>query len=187
MFRHPRPPEPKDAAAADALLRLLRAAVEDLAELGPSPVVVAAAPGRFNDVAWYPWQLVRVGAESVEHDEYDGTRKQFVAALAKGSASVQHAGSVLERLEAAQWRDVFLRAYELPLNDEFLAVVIQYELPWFIYASSNIGGREHVFALWQDELEYFGECVSRTDDELIDERGLVFARELDGGHALDWP
>ena len=52
--------------------------------------------------------------------------------------------------------------------------VLQHELPWFLYASSNLAGREHVFGIWTGELEYFGECVDRTDDQLIDELGLVF-------------
>jgi hypothetical protein len=105
------------------------------------------------------------------------TRAEYGRRIAAANASVRAAAAVLERLETADWRGLFIRAFDLPLGDEFVAVVVQHGLPWFVYASSNLSGREHVFALSGDGgMSYFGECVERTDEELLDGRGLVFGR-----------
>jgi hypothetical protein len=174
VWRHPEPPEPRDAAAYTELCRLVHEAAAALDDLDASPAVVASAPNRFNDVGWYDWLLVRVGECVVEHDAYTTTRAAYTRDLASAAPDVRAAAAALERLETAGWHTVFLRAFDLPLDDQFLAVVIQHGLPWFVYASSNCSGREHAFALWRDDaLSYFGECITRTDDELIDGRGLV--------------
>ena len=75
----------------------------------------------------------------------------------------------------ASWAD--LRHRILGFDDELLVVVMQDGARWLVYASSNLGAREHVFALGDDaSIVYEAECIGRTDDELLDGRGLVFAR-----------
>ena len=174
--RHPEPPTCKDASALSSLEGMLGEAATRLRAIAGELVVVASAPNRFNDVSNFEWSLVRVDHETVEGDAYVTSRAAFVAELAASSPALRSAAAVLADLEARDWRGTWIRAFGLPLDEEFLAIVIQRGAPFFLYASSNLGGREHVFSLW-DGLRYFGECVGRTDEALIGLSG-------DGGDAL---
>ncbi|MBX7190521.1 MAG: hypothetical protein K1X94_00600 [Sandaracinaceae bacterium] len=175
--RHPDPPRVRDALAHAHFAALVLAAVDELAALAAPLVAVASSPNRFNDVAWYDWALVRVGSEVVERDAYCVSESEHRGELARASDRARAASRVLERLEHAGWRELFTQSYGLGFDDELLALVVQEGARWLVYASSNCGGREHVFALGGHEpIAYEAECVTRTDDELIDGRGLVFAR-----------
>lgn len=175
--RHPEPPGVIDAQAHARFAALVRAAAGELATISAPVVAVASAPNRFNDVAWYDWEMVRVGDEVVERDDYCVSAAEHRAELARSSEALRAAARVLEGLERAAWRALFTRSYGLGFDDEFLAVVVQDGARWLVYASSNLAGREHVFALGEDaSIVYEAECIGRTDDELLDGRGLVFAR-----------
>lgn len=122
-----------------------------------------------------------MGAEVLERDAYrDNSNEDFRTRVARASAQAQRATEVLDRLEAADWRRLWIRAFDLPINDEFLAIVIQEGVPWFLYGSSNMGRGDYVFALWRDDgLSYFGECRERTDETLLAGLGFQFALEAD--------
>lgn len=165
--RHDHPPEARDAAAAAELFAMLVDEARVLASLRVPVTAVAAAPAKFNDVSWGQWWLARAGDAIAEADSYFTTRADYDEQLRRGDPALQTAGAVLERLERRGWRQTWLRAYELPLHEEFLALIVQDGAPWFLYATSNSGDRYHAFALWQaPSLVYVGECIERMDDEL---------------------
>ena len=175
--RHPEPPRVVDHDAHAELVAHLLDAAAALARLDAPIAAVASAPNRFNDVAWFDWEMVRVADDVVERDAYCISPAEPRAELARASDAVRAAARVLERLERAQWRALFTRSYGLGFGEEFLAVVVQHGRRWLVYASSNCGDREHVFELGgAPPIRYEAECVGRTDDELLDGRGLVFAR-----------
>jgi hypothetical protein len=175
--RHPEPPAVIDAQAHARFAALVRTAADELATISAPIVAVASAPNRFNDVAWFDWEMVRVGDEVVERDDYCISAAEHRTELGRSSETLRAAARVLEGLDRAEWRALFTRCYGLGFDDEFLAVVVQDGARWLVYASSNLADREHVFALGDDDsIVYEAECVGRTDDELLDGRGLVFAR-----------
>jgi hypothetical protein len=178
--RHPDPPRVVDHDAHAELVAHLLDAAEALARIEAPIAAVASAPNRFNDVAWFDWEMVRVADDVVERDAYCISRSEHRAELARASDAVRAAARVLEALELAEWRALFTRSYGLGFDDELLAVVVQDGARRLVYASSNLGAREHVFALGgEPPIRYEAECIGRTDDELLDGRGLVLARWTD--------
>lgn len=166
VAKHPEPAQPVDADALARLIPILTEAAQTLHTLGVRTAAVASAPDKFNDAGWGKWLLVRVDDEVVEYDSYHSSRNEYEAAVTTGSIRLKTAAATLSRLEEADWRGLWTRAYGLPFHEEFLALMVEYGVPWLLYATSNQGGRDHVFKLSGDAPEYFCECVDRMDDHL---------------------
>jgi hypothetical protein len=173
------PPAVRDQEALTKLSHLLDTAQRDLEKLTTDPIVIAASPNRFNDIYWSDWRAVRFGAFFTERHDYGGPR-DYERELADASDGARSARDVLERLEAAGWRDLFLNAFAFSWNDQILALVLQDGLPWLIFSSSNATDENHVFALWDEDrpLLYFGECLERFDWDLQDSPPLRFQEKL---------
>jgi hypothetical protein len=169
VVRHPSPPGPIDPAAFSHLYAMLFDEATALAALPARVVAVGAAPDKFNDAGWGQWWFARADSEVAQADSYFSDRKDFERAVAAASPTLKAVAASLERLERHGWRQWWLRAYGLPLREELLALIVQDGAPWFAYATSNSGDRDHAFSLWQEPtLVYFGECAERLDDALDD-------------------
>lgn len=181
VVRHPSPPEVRDAHAHAHFADMIRASARELVGLDASFAAIAAAPNRFNDVSSFEWELVRLEDEVIELDAYSGTRSDRERELGRASDRMRRAANELTQLERVGWRELFTQAYGLTFNEEFLAIVVHGRVPWLVFSTSNWGDRDHVFAIEEHAITYFGECVERTDEELLGGRGLVLALRPDPG------
>jgi hypothetical protein len=100
----------------------------------------------------------------------------MTATYAEDLLGARAARDALDRLEAADWRDLFTDSFGLPWSDQVLALVLQDGLPWLVFSGSNFADENNVFALWGGEpIQYFGECLRRFDCRLRDTPPLRFS------------
>jgi hypothetical protein len=156
VVRTPSPPSIQDPAAHLRLHSEISGAARRLEKLGTDPIAIAASPNRFNDIYWSDWRAIRFGAFFTERHDYGG-RRNYDGDLRDGPSGARAARDALDRLEAADWRDLFADAFGVPWSDQVLALVLQDGLPWLVFSGSNFADENNVFALWGGEpIRYFG-------------------------------
>ncbi|MHC1943182.1 hypothetical protein IF803_02235 [Bradyrhizobium sp. UFLA06-06] len=185
------PWEVKDHPAFLRLDGLVREAASQLVGLRQDPIAVASSPNRFDDAHTYDWRAVRCGDFISENGSYyPGVDLDRDIATASRQAKTAYA--VLRALDAAGWRDLFAKAFDIRMPDQTLSIVVQNGLTWLVLSANNVTEDEcdPVFAIWEDaEMSYFAEAKERFDWAIRNPVPLEFLGENDKPswrQAMDW-
>jgi hypothetical protein len=183
-------------SAARALHRLLESAGAELRALGPEPLLVAAAPHKFNDADYDDyWCAVQVGTHYWEQSQFfstasgwpggghvnEKTGMRFVEGEEPGFGESRLASDrivggrrILNRLERADWRALAEAALQ---REVVLALVVQFGETWFWMGDPRGGKLATVYLVHSTGIAQFAGEDGRMDHR-VGEPDLVLAEQF---------